>query len=292
MEPSDGLTAPAHVSALTGAKVRIFLTEVAEGVSGYRSMHSLTQQVEHQYHGRFLIELLQNAHDAFTGAALNDNDDRVEIIFDPTDSAHGSLLIANDGEPFSASNFDRLSQLGQSDKDPQESIGNKGIGFRSVLEVSDSPEVYSRSGRDSAMFDGYCFAFRPNVVASLVEPISSLVTSGAIPVWSVTNEPVVASWSDEMLAKFRRRVLDNEEGWLEGETRYLSPYLLPVPLTQPFGARIAEFESRGFATVVRLPLKSADLRGYVLERGRIVASGAAADLLQSDVVRQAYLGVA
>ena len=33
-------------------------------------------------------------------------------------------------------------------------------------------------------------------------------------------------------------------------------------------------------------------RGYVLERGRIVATGAAADLLQSDVVRQAYLGVA
>lgn len=33
-------------------------------------------------------------------------------------------------------------------------------------------------------------------------------------------------------------------------------------------------------------------RGYVLERGRIVASGAASDLLKSDVVRQAYLGVA
>ena len=33
-------------------------------------------------------------------------------------------------------------------------------------------------------------------------------------------------------------------------------------------------------------------RGYVLERGRIVASGAAAELLQSDVVRQAYLGMA
>ncbi|EJE50568.1 ABC-type branched-chain amino acid transport system, ATPase component [Acidovorax sp. CF316] len=33
-------------------------------------------------------------------------------------------------------------------------------------------------------------------------------------------------------------------------------------------------------------------RGYVLERGRIVASGDAAALLQSDAVRQAYLGVA
>ncbi|MES2925326.1 MAG: ABC transporter ATP-binding protein [Pseudomonadota bacterium] len=32
-------------------------------------------------------------------------------------------------------------------------------------------------------------------------------------------------------------------------------------------------------------------RGYVLERGRIVASGEASDLLESDVVRQAYLGV-
>ncbi|MFY3382882.1 ABC transporter ATP-binding protein [Paracidovorax sp. MALMAid1276] len=33
-------------------------------------------------------------------------------------------------------------------------------------------------------------------------------------------------------------------------------------------------------------------RGYVLERGRIVASGEASELLQSDAVRQAYLGVA
>ena len=33
-------------------------------------------------------------------------------------------------------------------------------------------------------------------------------------------------------------------------------------------------------------------RGYVLERGRIVASGEASSLLQSDAVRQAYLGVA
>ena len=56
----------AHISELTGAKVRIFLYEVAEGVSNYRSMHSLTQQVEHQYHGRFLIELVQNSHDAFS----------------------------------------------------------------------------------------------------------------------------------------------------------------------------------------------------------------------------------
>jgi len=42
---------------------------------------------------------------------------------------------------------------------------------------------------------------------------------------------------------------------------------------------------------VRKALQAAD-RGYVLERGRIVASGDAATLLHSDVIRQAYLGVA
>jgi len=42
---------------------------------------------------------------------------------------------------------------------------------------------------------------------------------------------------------------------------------------------------------VRKALQAAD-RGYVLERGRVVASGEARALLDSDVVRQAYLGVA
>ena len=42
---------------------------------------------------------------------------------------------------------------------------------------------------------------------------------------------------------------------------------------------------------VRKALQAAD-RGYVLERGRVVASGDAQTLLQSDAVRQAYLGVA
>ena len=42
---------------------------------------------------------------------------------------------------------------------------------------------------------------------------------------------------------------------------------------------------------VRKALQAAD-RGYVLERGRVVASGDAQTLLHSDAVRQAYLGVA
>lgn len=264
-ETEKAVSALAHIAGLTGAKVRVFLTEITEGVSSYRSMHSLTQQVEHQYHGRFLIELLQNAHDAFSELSY-ELSNRVEIVFDPNDSPHGSLLVANDGQPFSPSNFERLSQLGQSDKDPQKSIGNKGIGFRSVLEISDCPEVYSRRSPSSPSYDGYCFAFRPDVVKSLVEPIKDLSSGDIVPVWSITGRPIVENWSNEMLSRFRKRADDEGIAWLVGETNYLSPYLLPVPLTEVESNRVIDFESRGFATVVRLPLKSQELRDYVLER--------------------------
>ena len=252
-----------YISELTGAKIRTFLFEVAEGVSNYRSLHSLTQQVEHQYHGRFLIELLQNAHDAFVSAPTREQPNRIQIVFDSADSEHGSLLVANDGEPFTTSNFERLSQLGQSDKDPQESIGNKGIGFRSVLEISERPEIYSRATKSSDNFDGYCFAFRPEVVRSLLEPLIALAKDGLIPNSPVSDGPIV-DWSADLLSKFRRRVRTHGVEWLKGETKYLSPYLLPVPIRDIQSSAVNILKINGFATVVRLPLKSVELRQLVL----------------------------
>ena len=152
----------------TSKKIRSFLYELAEGTSNYRSLHSLTEQVEHQYHGRFLVELIQNAHDAlFTREDRQGHTGRIEIVFHPKEGTHGSLYVANDGHCFSSSNFRSLSQFGQSDKDPQESIGNKGIGFRSILEIADSPEVYSRSQEGSPTFDGFCFSFSPVIISRI-----------------------------------------------------------------------------------------------------------------------------
>lgn len=261
-EPVGGLPAAAdHVSEHLCSKVRVFLAEVAEGVSNYRSMHNLTEQVEHQYHGRFLIELIQNAHDA-----LGAGGGRIELRFEQDGSDHGSLLVANDGEPFSRSNFEKISALGQSDKDPQKSIGNKGIGFRSVLELTDSPEIYSRRTADSGDFDGYCFAFRPSTVSSLVEPMTQLATEQGVPVWAMSGQPLVRHWSDEMLAQYRARIASMGRDWLAQEVRYLSPYLLPVPLREPANAAVKEMEQGGFATVVRLPLKSAAAARKVREQ--------------------------
>lgn len=254
----------AHIGELSAAMITVFLTEATVGTSTYRSVHSLTQQVEHQYHGRFLIELIQNAHDVLDREPEASHRNRIEILFDPEDSPHGSLFVANDGEPFTQSNFDRLSQLGQSDKDPQKDIGNKGIGFRSVLEISERPEIHSRSYRGSAGFDGFSFGFRPEVIQSLVEPLVQMAEGGAIPVSPISGGPLV-DWGQDQLEKFRARVRSHERGWLQGEIQFLSPYLLPVPLGEDAHPRVREFAARGFATVVRLPLKNQGLAQYVLD---------------------------
>jgi Histidine kinase-, DNA gyrase B-, and HSP90-like ATPase len=257
---------PAAIDHITGhlcSKVRVFLTEIAEGVSNYRSMHNLTEQVEHQYHGRFLIELIQNAHDAL---GEHPGSGRIHIRFERDDSVHGSLLVANDGEPFSRSNFEKISALGQSDKDPQKSIGNKGIGFRSVLELTDRPEIYSRRTAGSLSFDGYCFAFRPSTVGSLVEPMTELAFGEGIPVWEMSGAPLVQNWSSEMLAQYRSRVATMGREWLAQEVRYLSPYLLPVAIGDREDVPLQVFEQSGFATVVRLPLKSALVAQKVREK--------------------------
>lgn len=95
------------------------------------------------YANRTLLELVQNAADAMAGA-----DDgglgglgRVEIVLD---SASRTLYCANSGRPFSKSGLVAITHAHLSGKRGDE-IGRFGLGFKSVLAVSDSPQVFSRS---------------------------------------------------------------------------------------------------------------------------------------------------
>ncbi|UWS78243.1 ATP-binding protein [Phaeobacter sp. G2] len=263
VSPSSPSDLAKSVRDETGGKLRSFLYELAEGVTNYRTVHSLTEQVQHQYHGRFAIELIQNAYDAVARDPIsNEGAGRIEMRL-VEDRNFGTLYVSNDGLPFSRSNFISVSQLGQSDKSPETSIGNKGIGFRSVLEICDRPQIWSKRTQSSRNFDGYCFNFSPDFVRSLHEPILRLIGRETPSPSDVPLNELV-DWNDGLLDKLHSSIHNqaNEAGtsieaWVKSQLSYLSPYLLPWPLVGVDRVQaITEFEELGFSTVVALPLKS------------------------------------
>ena len=86
------------------------------------------------YGRKQLNELIQNAADA-----LREQGGRIRIVL--TDQA---LYCANEGEPFTSSGFQTLMLSHSSDK-RDDQIGRFGLGFKSVLQISDNPQIYSRS---------------------------------------------------------------------------------------------------------------------------------------------------
>jgi len=192
-------------------------------------------------------------HDALL-SNQEDSIQRITILLNSTEGDGGTLYVANDGQPFTDSNFKAISNLGQNDKDPQKSIGNKKIGFRNVLEISKAPEIYSRVSRSSSTYDGYCFRFDPHVTDIFIQPILSLFSDDRQVLAPIGDRTNLVNWGEEMLISLREISIQVDEPWLSGELAYLSPYALPLPVETGLMQRIIEFEKSGFSTVIRLPL--------------------------------------
>ena len=243
-----------HILQKTSGTIRTFLQALAAGDNYYRSLHNLTEQVTHQYSGRFLVELLQNGHDVLPESQMPGVKSRIAIILEEHEEPFGALYVANDGQPFSPSNFNSLSALGNSDKDPEKSIGNKGIGFRSVLEITREPQIYSRFAEASKSFDGYCFRFTPTVADVFYNPINALLNGDLLVKSPISDKELLVDWTESTLRDLMKRHGKNSDDWLRKELAYLSPYLLPLPLLQEkMTARTAALEKEGFSTVIRLP---------------------------------------
>ncbi|MFI5531940.1 sacsin N-terminal ATP-binding-like domain-containing protein [Kitasatospora sp. NPDC051853] len=170
------------------------------------------------YAGRFLLELLQNGHDAHPA---DRTDGQVHVLLDETEGPHGTLYVANGGRPFGWQQVERICKLAQSDKRVGDGIGNKGLGFRSVLEIAESPEVYSDGpdgpgSRSGGGLDGYRFRF-------------------------ATPEDL--------------RVLLGDDALAERAAKEFPPLQLPFPVDE-LPPTCAELSALGHVTVVRLGLRS------------------------------------
>lgn len=117
-------------------------------------------QIAQDYRGRLIYELLQNADDAISP----DSSSMAGIAFVLEEDA---LWVANSGRPLNEADVRGLCGISASSKSARirqrrASIGHKGMGFKSVLEISDAPEVYSTT---------ISFSFGPERALQAVESL-------------------------------------------------------------------------------------------------------------------------
>lgn len=97
------------------------------------SLNSLEKQTNQGYNGRQLLELFQNCEDE--GAS------KVRIYLDTKNQI---LEISNDGiKPFSVKGYDSIFYPGLSSKVSSDFIGNKGLGFRSIINWANKISIIS-----------------------------------------------------------------------------------------------------------------------------------------------------
>lgn len=121
------------------------LETVRDSVRGNRARQSLKSLAERasaedlvrdQYAGRYPFELIQNANDAGADGRTSGG----TVAFTLTDTA---LLVADQGTGFGIDQVEAICGFANSSKDPRKSIGYKGLGFKSVKEITSAPQIFA-----------------------------------------------------------------------------------------------------------------------------------------------------
>jgi hypothetical protein len=109
-----------------------FLAESVNSPRLLEDLSSMEKYIAESYGGRTYIELLQNADDA--GAS------RIRVM-----SVNNSIIIANDGRPFTAEDVMAICRSGASTKQRGISIGYRGVGFKSTAYLTEEIIIYSEN---------------------------------------------------------------------------------------------------------------------------------------------------
>ncbi|HIB49502.1 MAG TPA: DUF3883 domain-containing protein [Flavobacteriaceae bacterium] len=167
-------------------KIELYKKDYHEMVAAYNREAATTSG----YNGRQILELLQNC-----------DDQQSESVVIEIDRKNNRLLIANKGIPFSRAGYRSLATSNLSSKiDKTQYIGNKGLGFRSILNWSKKVSIYSNGFKvtysnenKEKAFDN---AFDPIIKNEIRETYNLQSTIYPIPVLSVPEIIETDNYSD------------------------------------------------------------------------------------------------
>ncbi|MDD4777510.1 MAG: DUF3883 domain-containing protein [Fermentimonas sp.] len=114
--------------------IESYLKTYSDNPSIMISNYNQEIQTTADYNGRQILELMQNADDAESDVI------RIEL-----DSKNCILTVSNNGNPFERTGVESLMYVGLTTKNKTEYIGNKGLGFRSILNWVDSVTILTQN---------------------------------------------------------------------------------------------------------------------------------------------------
>ena len=238
------------VEALWRIQINSIRDQIISGAKDYLEVANLAEHIGADYHGRFLIELVQNAEDPSRQTSPTASRHRAtRLIIVRTDTA---VAVLNQGMPFAGKDIKAITSLGLSTKNPETSLGNKGVGFKAVFQVTDSPEIYSAPESGGSIWsihaNRFCMQGKPFADAVFMESISGLVEE------EMLRDPDRAAALQEQASG------ENPASYLLDELQRAAPFKFPKQLTlEDQERRIEELglsrETVGkMSTMVVLPL--------------------------------------
>ncbi|HYD51655.1 MAG TPA: DUF3883 domain-containing protein [Gemmatimonadaceae bacterium] len=246
-EVASASTADAMVELqkIWSGRLEVLAAELAANEDQRKEIRNAAHHFESDYHGRFLIELLQNSNDQAVRAGLAES--RVLIALAP-----GLLAVANQGRPFDGNGVKSLASLALSEKNPEALLGNKGLGFKSVFEITTAPEVFSVGRLGDTLAAGAATRLRLSA-----DPLSSAALLSELE--RLAHE--LFQQDERRRAQVQKRYPHaTPESVLLGAVRESAPWRFPVPLEpRDLDARVEQLIIddllAGLQTLVVLPLK-------------------------------------
>lgn len=169
--------------------------------------------VQGGYGRKQLNELIQNAADAMDGL-----EGRIRVVL-----TADALYCANEGVPFQRSGYAALL-LSHSSSKRDDQIGRFGLGFKSVLQITDTPHIFSQTASvrwDKAQSESVLAAIAPGLsdypVLRLATPVD--------PIEAAADDSVLAdlmSWASTVV----KLPLKPDITWLSEELKNFPPEFL------------------------------------------------------------------
>lgn len=119
-----------YIDRIKNDSLEIFKKDYARMIKEYKTETAITND----YNGRQLLELIQNADDA-----------KSDIISISLNKENRTLSISNNGEPFVKEGYRSLMLSGLTSKIKKTFIGNKGLGFRSIINWTERVKIQSNN---------------------------------------------------------------------------------------------------------------------------------------------------